>query len=103
MEEKHTEGEVFACYHDGRTPVLFPWVRLPGGCAGLQELSTERQNECSWRAGTKSTPALENFQRVGLENVCTAKQSFLGDCHCFPNLSMRAKTEFTRQRSGCPD
>lgn len=103
MEEKHTEGEVFERHHEGQTPVPFTWVRLPGGHAGLQELSTERQNECSWRAGTKSTPALENFQRLGLENVRTAKQSFLGDCHSFPNLSMRAKTEVTRQGSGCPD
>lgn len=42
--------------------------------ARLQELSTEGQNECSWRVGTKSTAVLENLQPVGLENILTAKQ-----------------------------
>ena len=64
---------------------------------GLQEMSTERQTECSWRAGTKSTLVLENLQHVGLENVLTAKQSFPGGCYSFHNLPERAETEVTRQ------
>nr|KAF6495748.1 hypothetical protein HJG63_010137 [Rousettus aegyptiacus] len=105
MEQKRTEGEVFEQRHCEKTPVLSMWARLPSAwwVLGLRELSTERQNKCSWRAGTKSTPALENFQHVGLENVLTAKQSFPGGCHSFPYLTLRAKAEVTKQEPACPD
>lgn len=73
MEEKHTKGGVFELHYCERPPVLS--TNVPAWwLLGLQELSTETQNECSWRAGTKSTPALENFQHMSLENVLTAKQ-----------------------------
>lgn len=61
----------------------------------------EGQNECSWRAGTKSTPALENFQDVGLENVPFCKTEFSGWLPFLPNLSKRAKAKVTRRGSVC--
>lgn len=94
MEKKHTKGGVFELHHCEKTPVLSTDVPARW-LLGLQELSTERRNECSWRAGAKSTGALENFQHE--PGKCSYCKSFLVGHHSFSNLYMRAKTAVTRQ------
>ena len=77
------------------------WVPASWGL-GQRELSAGSQNERSWRAGTKSTPELENVQPVGLENVLAAKQSFPGGCQSF-RTCLRGQREVTRRGSSRPD
>lgn len=92
MKKKHTKGGVFELHHCERTPMLS--TNVPAWwLLGLQKLSMEG-HECSWRARTKSTQALENFQHE--PGKCSYCQSFLLVTIPSPTWPI------TRQRPGCP-